>query len=122
MNILMIFLYFFISLSTGCFYLVIFRYLKEKPFGTLFVSDHLYIGLLVSVFFSVTFLSSAIIIREVTGPYSPAVSWSVIVVQQFLQMVVIMSLLSIQIAQFCNAFFINRLTFSMFYCRNLISV
>jgi hypothetical protein len=120
MNILIIFLYFFISLSTGCFYLVIFRYLKEKPFGKLFVSDRLCIGLMVTVFFSVTFLSSAIIIREVTGPYSPAVSWSVIVVQQFLQLVVIISLLSIQIAQFCNVFFINRLAFSMFYCRHLI--
>jgi hypothetical protein len=108
MNILLILLYFSISALTAAFFLVIRGYLKEKPLGKLFVSDQLYIGLLASVFVSIAFPSSAIIIREVTGPYSAAVSWSVIVVQQFFQLVVILSLLSIQIAQFCNVFLISR--------------
>jgi len=108
MNLLLILLYFSISALTAAFFLVIRGYLKEKPFGKLFVSDRLYIGLLASVFVSIAFPSSVIIIREATGPYSVAVSWSVIVVQQFFQLVVILSFLSIQIAQFCNVFLISR--------------
>jgi len=108
MNILLVLMYLFISGLTAFLFLVIIRYLKEKPFGKLFVSDRLSIGLLASVFVSIAFLSSAIILRELAGPYSVAISWSVIVLQQFLQLVVVVSLFSIQVAQFCNVFCINR--------------
>jgi hypothetical protein len=87
---------------------MILKYLKEKPYGQQFLTDHLIIGLLACLFTSIAFLSSAIILRELFGPYSISVSWCIILVQQFLQLVVVMTLLSIRVAQFCNIFFINR--------------
>jgi hypothetical protein len=108
MNIPLIALYISITVSTGILFLMIIRYLKEKPFGRQFVSDHLSIGLLSSVYASIVFMASAIIAREMAGQFSVAASWSVIAIQQFLHLVVIMSLLSIQVAQFCNIFFMSR--------------
>jgi len=108
MNILLIIMYISITATTATFFLLIIKYLKEKPFGQLFVSDHLSIGLLISVFMAIFFPSSAIILRELAGPYSVFISWSVIAIQQFLQIVVVLSLLSIQIAQFCNVFLTTR--------------
>jgi hypothetical protein len=72
------------------------------------LSDQLIITLMVSIFAIIAFLSVALILREIIGPYSVLVTWFVIAVQQFLQLFVIMSMLSIQVAQFCNIYFASR--------------
>ncbi len=108
MNVSLIIMYFSITALTACVFLLILKYLKEKPFGQQYLSDQLIITLMVSIFAIIAFLSVALTLREIIGPYSVLVTWFVIAVQQFLQLFVIMSMLSIQVAQFCNIYFASR--------------
>lgn len=104
----LIFLYLPITTASAALLVLIIKYLNDKPFGRKFVSDRLSIGLLSTMLFAIVFLSSAVILRELTGPFSPFMSWAVITMQQFLQLVFLVSLFSLQVAQFCNVFFISR--------------
>ena len=63
---------------------------------------------MLAILFSIIFLSSVIILRELIGPFSELLTWGVLVLQQFLQSFFGWSLLSFQVASFCNVFFIDR--------------
>ena len=101
-------MYLGITTVTGLLLLTIVKYLKDKPFGKQFVTDHLSITLSWSIFGSVAFLSAAIIIREIVGPFDHWISQVVLFLQQFFNLHLIMCLLSMQVAQFCNVFFSDR--------------
>lgn len=86
MNILLIMLYLFITISTGVLFFIIIKYLKEKPFGKQFVTDHLNVSLSASIFADIAFLSMAVILREIIGPFYVSVGRAVIIIKQFFQL------------------------------------
>ena len=108
MNVLLVAIYLTITLSTSLSFFLMIRYLNDKPFGRQVITDKLIIGLMLAILFSIIFLSSVIILRELIGPFSELLTWGVLVLQQFLQCFFGWSLLSFQVASFCNVFFIDR--------------
>ena len=65
---LLILLYAAINVITGVLLYLLIKFLKSKPFGSQYVTDHLSIDFVIVLFASVSIYSLAIIIRELTGP------------------------------------------------------
>ena len=68
---LLILLYVIINVLTGVLLYLIIKFLKSKPFGHQYVTDHLSIDFVIVLFASVSIYSASIIIRELTGPLGP---------------------------------------------------
>jgi hypothetical protein len=108
MQVFLILLYVTITLVTGILLFLIIKYLQDKPFGRQFVTDHLSVYLSIAIFATNSFLSTAIILREIIGPFQGWIPKAIMIGQQFLNLSVLMCLLSMQLAQVCNVFFIDR--------------
>jgi hypothetical protein len=78
----LILLYTTITVLTGVLLFLITKYLRKKPFGTQFVTDRLRVDLAVCVFSVVSFNSSAIVAREILGPFGEVTTNAFLVVQQ----------------------------------------
>ena len=105
---LLISIYLSIVLLTGSLLFLITKFLKDKPFGQQFVTDKLSADLAIFVFMTNFFLSFAIIIRELIGPFCEDTTQIVLAIQQFFNLSILMCLLAMQFAQFCNVFFSSR--------------
>lgn len=108
MEVFLILLYFSIMLSTGILFFLIIKYLQDKPFGQQFVTDRLSVQSSIVIVILISNLSIAIIVREIFGPFPEWITKSISTVQQFLNLSFLMCLLSMQLAQACNIFFIDR--------------
>ena len=96
-----------ITLITATLLFLIIKYLREKPFGRQMVTDHLSANLATAIFSGVAFLSAIIIVRELFGPFEEWVPIVVLVTQQLINLFVLMCMLSMQVEQFCNVFYIS---------------
>ena len=105
---LLIFTYLLIIVLSGLPLWIIVKYLKEKPFGSQFVTDHLSSDLALSVFCAVTLASVLVLAREVIGPFDESTIKAVMVMQQLTTSAVITNILSLQVGQFCNVFLSSR--------------
>lgn len=65
---LIIGIYLTITLLTGILLYLITKYMREKPFGSQFVTDHLSTDLAITIFVAIALTSSMIIAREILGP------------------------------------------------------
>jgi hypothetical protein len=105
---ILIVIYLFIIIICGLLLCLITKYLKEKPFGTQFVTDHLCGDLAVNVFCAVTLTSTIIIAREVYGPFDENAIKVILALQQLTTAAIVTTILSIQIGKFCDVFFAAR--------------
>jgi len=104
----LIIIYLFIIIMSGLLLGLFIKYLKEKPFGAQFVTDHLSRDLAVTIFCTVCVASLIIIAREVHGPFNEATVDMALILQQFTNSAIVTNILSIQIGQICNVFFAAR--------------
>jgi len=65
---LLIVIYLTITILTGILLYLISKYMREKPFGSQFVTDHLSTDLAITVFVATALTSSMVIAREILGP------------------------------------------------------
>jgi hypothetical protein len=100
--------YLLITTLTGYLLYLIVKYLKKKPFGAQFVTDHLSVDLAFTVFTSVAFTSTTVVAREILGPFDEATVKILLVMQQMTATVLSLNNLSIQTALFVNVFFAAR--------------
>ena len=108
MSVTIVLVFISITLLTAILLFLIIKYLREKPFGSQLVTDYLSVNLAISIFSGVAFLSTVIIAREVFGPFAEWVPIAVLVTQQIINHNSLMCMLSMQVGQFCNAFFTAR--------------
>lgn len=108
LTMLLTLIYFAITLTSGTMLYIIYKYLKGKPFGTQFVTDHLSADLIINIFVSIVYVSASVGVREAAGPFNEAVSkvWSF--VQQMQNLSVSNQILLLQVAHFCTIFFPAR--------------
>ena len=105
---LLLSVYLGIVILTASLLFLIGKYLQDKPFGQQFVTDKLSADLAMFVFLTIFFLSFVIIARELIGPFSEHTTQIVLAIQQFFNLSILMCLLAMQFAQFCNVFFSVR--------------
>ena len=105
---LLLLVYLGIVIFTASLLFLISKYLQDKPFGQQFVTDKLSADLAMFVFLTIFFLSFVIIARELIGSFSEHTTQIVLAIQQFFNLSMLLYLLAMQVAQFCNIFFSIR--------------
>jgi hypothetical protein len=93
----LILLYASITVLTGVLLFLITKYLRKKPFGTQFVTDRLSVDLAVCVFSVVLITSSAIVAREILGPFGEMTTKVFLWVQQMSTSSLSAYILSVQV-------------------------
>ena len=107
-RMILILIYVTIALLTGTLLYLIIKYLKKKPFGAQFVSDHLCVDLALTVFSGVLYTSLVVIAREFHGPFDDVTVKVILFLQQITAANLSANILSLQFALFSNAFFAAR--------------
>ena len=107
-RMILISVYILITLLTGTLLYLIVKYLKKKPFGAQFVSDHLCVDLALAVFSGVLYTSLTVIARELHGPFDDVTVEVILALQQLTAANLLTNILSLQFALFGNAFFAAR--------------